>query len=134
MNTYSLLPCCSCKYTLTASLRRALPEILTQEQGKNNILSAITPHIQDNKVIGPSPCGFMKGRSCLTNPVSCGEITHSVHKRYAMGVVYLDLEKHLLVTHSKFLQKLTAHGLDRHTLCRVKLAEQLGPKGCCKWT
>ena len=30
------------------------------------ILSAITWHVQDNQVIGPSQHGFMKGRSCLT--------------------------------------------------------------------
>ena len=35
------------------------------------ILSAITQHVQGNQVIRPSQQGCMKGRSCLTNLISC---------------------------------------------------------------
>jgi len=34
------------------------------------ILSVLTGHVKDNQGIRPSQHGFMKGRSCLTNPIS----------------------------------------------------------------
>ncbi|KAK4832307.1 hypothetical protein QYF61_021706 [Mycteria americana] len=61
------------------------PVSLTLVLGKvteHIIVSAITQHVQDNQVvrkltlsqskpaIRPSQHGFMKGRSCLTNPIS----------------------------------------------------------------
>ncbi|GAB0190041.1 mitochondrial enolase superfamily member 1 [Grus japonensis] len=83
------------------------------------ILSAITRHIQDNKVIRPSQHGFMKGRSCLTNLVSFDDkMTHIVDEGKAVDVVYLDFNKAFdTVSHSIVLEKLAPHGLDRHTLC-----------------
>jgi len=37
------------------------------------ISSALTGHVKDNQGIRPSQHGFMKGRSCLTNLISCYE-------------------------------------------------------------
>ncbi|GAB0196940.1 hypothetical protein GRJ2_002159300 [Grus japonensis] len=86
------------------------------------ILSAITWHIQDNKVIRPSQHGFTKGRSCLTNLISFyDQVTCLVDEGKAVDVVYLDFSKAFdTIPHSILLEKLAAHGLDRHTLCWVK--------------
>ncbi|KAK4827789.1 hypothetical protein QYF61_021742 [Mycteria americana] len=46
---------------------------------------------KDNKVIGPSQHGFMKGRSCLTNVISFyDKVTRLVDEGKAVDVVYLD--------------------------------------------
>ncbi|GAB0203970.1 hypothetical protein GRJ2_002862600 [Grus japonensis] len=86
------------------------------------ILSAITWHVQDNKVIRPSQHGFMKGRSCLTNLISFyDKMTCLVGEGKAVDVVYLDFTKAFdTISHSILLKKLAAHGLDRHTLRWVK--------------
>ncbi|KAK4817308.1 hypothetical protein QYF61_009161 [Mycteria americana] len=86
------------------------------------ILSAITRHVQDNQGIGPSQHGFMKGRSCLINLISFyDKVTRLVDEGRAVDVVYLDFSKAFgTVPHSILLEKLAAHGLDRHTLCWVK--------------
>ncbi|KAK4825733.1 hypothetical protein QYF61_002172 [Mycteria americana] len=85
------------------------------------ILSAITQHVQDNQVIRPSQCGFMKGRSCLTNLISCDKVTRLVDEGKAVDVVYLDFSKAFgTISHSILLEKLAAHSLDGCTLCWVK--------------
>ena len=73
-------------------------------------------------MIRPSQHGFMKGRSCLTNLISFyDKVTHLVDEGKAVAVVYLDFSKAFdTVSHSILLEKLAAHGLDRHTLCWVK--------------
>jgi len=101
------------------------PVSLTSVPGKvmeRFILSAITWHTQDNQGIRPSQHGFMKGRSCLTNLISFyDQVTHLVDEGKAVDVVYLDFRKALdTVLHSILLEKLTAHGLDGCTLCRVE--------------
>ncbi|GAB0176192.1 mitochondrial enolase superfamily member 1 [Grus japonensis] len=86
------------------------------------ILSAITWHIQDNQVIRPSQHVFMKGRSCLTNLISFyGKVTHLVDEGKAVDVIYLDFSKAFdTISHSIFLEKLAAHGLEEHTFHWVK--------------
>ncbi|GAB0204867.1 mitochondrial enolase superfamily member 1 [Grus japonensis] len=85
------------------------------------ILSAITWHLQDNKVIRPSQHGFMKGKSCLTNLISYDKVTHLVEEGKAVDVVYLDFSKAFdTVSHSILLEELAAHGLDGHILLWVK--------------
>ncbi|KAK4826737.1 hypothetical protein QYF61_010990 [Mycteria americana] len=101
------------------------PISLTSVPGKvmeQIILSAITWHIQDNHVIRPSQHGFMKGSSCLTNLISfCNKVTRLVDEGKAVDVVYLDFSKAFdTVSHSIFLEKLAARGLDRYTLRFVK--------------
>uniref|UniRef100_A0A8B9D078 Reverse transcriptase domain-containing protein n=1 Tax=Anser brachyrhynchus TaxID=132585 RepID=A0A8B9D078_9AVES len=89
---------------------------------KQVILSAITQHMWDNLGIRPSQHGFMKGKSCLTNLISLyDQVTHLVDEGKAVDVVYLDFSKAFdTVSHSILLEKLSAHGLDRYTLCWVK--------------
>ena len=70
------------------------PGSLTSVPGKimgQIVLREITWHVQDNPGIRPSQHGFMKGRSCLTNPISFYDlVTHLVDEGKAVDVVYLD--------------------------------------------
>ncbi|GAB0208076.1 mitochondrial enolase superfamily member 1 [Grus japonensis] len=86
------------------------------------ILSALTRQVQDNQGIRPSQHGFMKGRSRLTNLISFyDQATCLVDEGKAVDDIYLDFSKAFdTVSHSILLEKLEAHGLDRHTLCWVK--------------
>ena len=100
------------------------PVSLTSVPGKVMelfILSAILWHVQNNQVIRPRQHGFMKGRSCLTNPIFYGKTTCLVDEGKAVHVVYLDFSKAFdTVSHSILLEKLAARGLDRCTLRWVK--------------
>jgi len=78
--------------------------------------------VKDNKGIRSSQHGFMKGRSCLTNLISCyDQVTCLVDKGKAVDVIYLDFSKTFdTASHSNLLEKLVAHGLDRCSLCWIK--------------
>lgn len=55
-------------------------------------MSALTWHVRDNQAIRHGQHSFTKGRSCLTNLVSCyDKMTRLVDDRKAGGVVVLDL-------------------------------------------
>jgi len=86
------------------------------------ILSALTRQVQDNKGIGPSQHGFMKGRSCLTNLIFFyDQMTRLVGEGKAVDVIYLDFNEAFdTVPHSILLEKLAAHGLDKCTLHWIK--------------
>jgi len=59
-------------------------------------LECVHQHMQDSQGIRPSQRGFMKGRSCLTNPISfCDQVTPLVDEGKAMDVIYLGLVRPL---------------------------------------
>uniref|UniRef100_A0A493TKK6 Reverse transcriptase domain-containing protein n=1 Tax=Anas platyrhynchos platyrhynchos TaxID=8840 RepID=A0A493TKK6_ANAPP len=64
----------------------------------------------------------MKGRSCLTNLISFyDKVTRLVDEGKAVDVVYLDFSKAFdTASHSILLKKLSARGLDWHTLHWVR--------------
>ena len=101
------------------------PVILTSVPGKvmeQIIFRQITQHVQNNQGIRPSQHVFMKGKSCLTNLISFyDQVAHLVDERKVVDVVYLDFSKAFdTVSRSILLEKLSACGLDRYTLCWVK--------------
>ncbi|PKU46073.1 rna-directed dna polymerase from mobile element jockey-like [Limosa lapponica baueri] len=96
------------------------PASLTLVPGKvmqQIVLSAIPQHIQDNLEIRHSQHGFMKDRSCFTNPISFyHKVTCLVDEGKAVDVVYLECSKAFdTFSHSILLEKLAAHALDRCT-------------------
>jgi len=64
----------------------------------------------------------MKGRSCLTNLISCyDQLTQLMDEGKAEDVIYLDFSKAFdTVPHRILLEKLVAHGLDGCTLHWIK--------------
>ncbi|KAK4819390.1 hypothetical protein QYF61_003661 [Mycteria americana] len=86
------------------------------------ILSALNRHVQANQGIRPRQCGFMKGRSRLTNLLSFyNQVTCLVDEGKAVDVLYLDFSKAFdTVSHRILLEKLAAHGLGGCTLRWVK--------------
>jgi len=78
--------------------------------------------VKDNQGIRPSQHEFIKGRSCLTNPISFYDrVTCLVDKGKSLDVIYLDFSKAFdIVPHSILLEKLAAHGLDGCTLHWIK--------------
>ena len=85
-------------------------------------MSVLTGHVNDNQGIRPSQHGFMKGRSCLTNPISFyDQVTCLVDEGKAVGVIYPDFSKAFdTVPHSTLLEKPAARGLDGCTLRWIK--------------
>jgi len=73
-------------------------------------------------VIRPSQCGFMKGKSCLTTPISFYDKGIClVDEGKAVDIVYLDFSKALDInSHSILMEQLAARGLDRCILCWAK--------------
>ena len=121
----------------TGVLSMRLPPIYKKEENPENyrpvnlslmpgkvmektILSEVTQHVLDNQRIRASKHGFTKGKSWLTNLISFDHMIHLVNDRKAADVVYLDFSKAFnIVSHCMPMEKLSACGLDRYTLCWV---------------
>ena len=105
--------------------RKEDPLSLTSVPGKvmkQTILSAIKSHIMDNWGIRPSQHGFMKGRSCLTNPISFyDKMTQLLDEGKSINIICLDFRKAFnTVPHRILIERLAAHGLDERTVCWIK--------------
>jgi len=82
---------------------------------EQNILSEITQHVWDSRMIRPSQHGFMEVRSCLTSLISYDQVIHLVFEGKAVDVGCLDVNKAFdTVSHIISLEKLAACGLGRH--------------------
>lgn len=75
-----------------------------------------------NQMIRSCQHGFMKGRFCLTNPISfCDNVIHFVDERKAVDGFYLDVSKALqIVSYSILHDKLAALSLDGYTFHCLK--------------
>ena len=102
-----------------------------EEEGKGNTEHGIRPRQH----------GFVKGRSCLTNLISCCDrVTCLVGYGKAVVVAFLDFSKAFdNVSHCIPLEKLASRGLHGYTLCWVKnclngQAQRVVVKGDkCSW-
>jgi len=98
---------------------------LTSVPGKiteSFILSVLTGHVKENQGIRPSQHGFMKGRPCLTNLISCyDQVTCLLDEEKAVDGIYLDFSKAFdTVPHGILWEKLGARDFDGCTLSWVK--------------
>lgn len=63
-------------------------------KGMEQIMSAITQHVQDSQGIRPSQCEFVKDKSCLAVLMSFhGKVTLLVDEGQAVDTVYLDFSE-----------------------------------------
>ena len=109
------------------------PVSLTSVSGKvveQITRSDITGRVRDNQGTGPSQRGSLKGRSCLTDPISFyDQVTRLVDEAKAVDVVHLDFSEAFdSVSHGILPEKMAAHGLGRRTLLGKKLAGRPGPE------
>uniref|UniRef100_A0A8C3I6M2 Reverse transcriptase domain-containing protein n=1 Tax=Chrysemys picta bellii TaxID=8478 RepID=A0A8C3I6M2_CHRPI len=97
------------------------PVSLTSVPGKimeQVIKEIICKHLEGGKVIGNSQHGFVKNKSCQTNPIAFFDrIMSLVDKGEAVDVVYLDFSKAFdTVSHDILIDKLGKYNLDGATI------------------
>ena len=127
------------KKGLMEDLGNYRPVSLTSVSGKvmeEITRSQITGRVRDNQGTGPSQRGFLKDRSCLTDPISFyDQVTRLVDEAKAVDVVYLDFSEAFdSVSHGILPEKVAAHGLGRCTLLRQNLAGRPGPESGAEWS
>ncbi|KAJ7409503.1 RNA-directed DNA polymerase from mobile element jockey-like protein [Willisornis vidua] len=92
---------------------------------EQNILSAITWHMQDNQGIRPSQHGFLKGRSFLTILISYyDKLARLVDEGKAVDVVYLDFDgqtQRVIVSAVAFSWWLVTSGIPRGSVLEPAL-------------
>ncbi|KAJ7420328.1 RNA-directed DNA polymerase from mobile element jockey-like protein [Pitangus sulphuratus] len=111
--------------------RNYRPVSLTSVPGKvmeKIILGSIGKHLKDNTVIGHSQHGYMRGKSCLSNPISFDDkITHLVDQGKPLDVVFLDFSKTLNAVSQRILpDKADSTQLDKHIMWGVPQGSILG--------
>ena len=83
---------------------------LLQRLSKDHMVDFLVKH----KLLNPSPHGFLKVRSCLTNMLFFWKKSLSGLKKdhHAVDIIYLDFQKAFdKVPHQRLLLKLKAHGI-----------------------
>ncbi|NWW20033.1 PO22 protein, partial [Falcunculus frontatus] len=78
------------------NLKNYRPVSLTSVPGKVTeiILGGTEKHLKDNAVIGHSQHGFMRAKSCLSNPTSFyDKVTHPADQGKPVDVTFLDFSK-----------------------------------------
>ena len=85
---------------------------------KQIILEIISKHIKDKKVIESIQCGFMKGKSCLTDLMATyNKVTSSMGEGRTVDFVYLEFSKAFGTVSCNILtDKLMKYGLDKWTV------------------
>ena len=98
---------------LTSQVSKAFESIFSER---------LMTHLYSNLLISQEQHGFVKGRNCQTNILSCLEDwTRAVDENDAIDVIYFDYEKAFdKVSHSLLLEKLKWYGIEGKTFEWIK--------------
>jgi len=90
--------------TLTLLVGKFLEKILRDR---------ISAHLQENGLVSDRQCGFVRGRSGLTNWIEFfEEVTKVIDEGRAVDVVYMDFSEVFdKVPHGRLVQILISHGI-----------------------
>jgi hypothetical protein len=93
----------------------------------------VMKYIDDNKLLSACQHGFVNGRSCSTQLMSCLEIwTEMLDTCGNLDVIYLDFAKAFdSVPHQRLLSKLTPYGITEEITVEQELPDRKTTKGTC---
>ena len=74
----------------------------------------IVRHLEDKDLLYESQHGFRRGRSCLSNLLTClDRLTKYIDNNISVDVAFLDFAKAFdKVPHQRLLKKIKSHGID----------------------